>query len=88
VTAGEAGVELEWPYFLVCKPFTVPGGPVFAPFPLRVVTGPRRNIVISKRIAMLGFVALAFLASLDTIESQSCTGWFDPVARVCDSMGD
>jgi hypothetical protein len=44
--------------------------------------------VISKRIAMLGFVALAFLASLDTIDSQSCTGWFDPVARVCDSMGD
>jgi hypothetical protein len=44
--------------------------------------------VITKGIAMLGLVALAFLASPETIDSRSCMGWFDPVAAVCDSMGD
>ena len=37
---------------------------------------------------MLALVALAFLASPATIEIQSCVGWFDSVAGVCDSVGD
>ena len=44
--------------------------------------------MISKGIAMLGLVAIAFLASPGTTDPQSCLGWFDPAARVCDSVGD
>jgi hypothetical protein len=44
--------------------------------------------VISKGIAMLGLVALAFLASPQMIDSQSCVGWFDHAASVCDNLGD
>jgi hypothetical protein len=44
--------------------------------------------VIYRGIAMLSLVAVVFLATPETIESQNCAGWFDHVALVCDSTGD